>query len=258
MTNRPLSFFFLLLFLGAGVVQAQPADSLIVRGQRLLTRGYRAGDVGAIQQARAAFDRATASQAHAGRAHYYVALADYRLVALLQDDEDARDRFLDDGVKHAEAAVARRSGDGEAYALLASLYGWKAAGGMLSGMRYGPKSSRAMSRATDLAPASPRVVLLDAIGTYNKPSLFGGDKEAALEGFQRAARLFEQEEAAGAKADPLAPRWGHADAYAWMGLAHAQAGRPNAARAAYERALDVAPDFGWVRDVLMPRLAARP
>jgi tetratricopeptide (TPR) repeat protein len=96
------------------------------------------------------------------------------------------------------------------------------------------------------------VVFLNAIGLYNKPSMFGGDREAALDGFKRAARLTAQETVS----DPLAPRWGRADALAWTGVAHIKAGRPTKARAAFREALRVNPDFGWVRDVLMPQLAA--
>ncbi len=227
------------------------AVALLREARTQVESGYFAGDADTLRRARALAERATFDPAHAGRAHYYVALADYRLVALLRGAEgDAWKDVLDDGIAHAEAATEARPDDGEAHALLASLYGWKAGQGMLSGMRYGPKSSNVMEEARRLAPASPRVILLDAIGTFNKPSLFGGDKEAALDGFRRAADRFA---AAEAPADPLAPRWGHAEAHAWAGLAHLDAERLPAARAAFARALDVAPNFGWVKHVLMPR-----
>jgi tetratricopeptide (TPR) repeat protein len=238
---------------------APTAVALLRRARAQTADAYRAGDAAALRRARALAERATFDPAHAGRAHYYVALADYRLVAFLRGaDDDAWKAMLDDGVAHAEAAVAARPGDGEAHALLASLYGWKASQGMLSGMRYGPKSSSAMEDAMRLAPASPRVILLDAIGTFNKPSLFGGDKAAALDGFRRAADRFAAEAAAheadASDADPLAPRWGHADAYAWIGLAHLEADRPDAARRAFEQALEVAPGFAWVKEVLLPQV----
>lgn len=88
-------------------------------------------------------------------------------------------------------------------------------------MTLGPKSSRAMKRAKELAPDNPRVLLIDGTGDYFTPGMFGGDKEAALEKFERAARLAEIEQVD----DPLMPSWGHAEAYAWIGYAHMEAGR---------------------------------
>jgi tetratricopeptide (TPR) repeat protein len=54
--------------------------------------------------------------------------------------------------------------------------------------------------------------------------------------------------------DPLMPSWGHAEAYAWIGLAHMEAERYDDARSAFQTALDLDSDFGWVQEVLLPRL----
>ncbi|MCS3785375.1 tetratricopeptide repeat protein [Salinibacter ruber] len=50
------------------------------------------------------------------------------------------------------------------------------------------------------------------------------------------------------------PSWGHAEAHAWVGVAHMEAERYDPARTAFETALDLNPDYGWVRSVLLPRL----
>ena len=80
--------------------------------------------------------------------------------------------------------------------------------------------------------------------------MFGGDKEQALEKFKKATRLAEQESVN----DPLKPSWGHAEAYAWIGIAHMNAERYDQARTAFEKALQINPDYGWVRYRLLPRL----
>ncbi len=243
-----LSIFFLML--AAAPLHAQPADSLLAQGKRLLQQGADEGDAALLQQARATFERAAADAEAAPLAHYYAALADYRLLYAPDRPAEKVD-LLNDAIDHLEKATAQDEGFAEAHALLSSMLGQKAGEQWYKAMFLGPKADDAMERAKTLAPENPRVVLLEAIGTFNKPGMFGGDKEAALDGFQEATRLFEQETVS----DPLAPSWGHEEAYAWIGLAHMDANRPEEARQAFEQALEINPDYGWVENVLMPKVA---
>ena len=71
----------------------------------------------------------------------------------------------------------------------------------------------------------------------------------ALEHFLAAIELFADD----APEAPL-PAWGHAEAYAWLGQTHAALGQVGEARAAFERALEVEPGYGWVQEVLLPGL----
>jgi len=54
--------------------------------------------------------------------------------------------------------------------------------------------------------------------------------------------------------DPLQPDWGHDEVYAWIGMAHNDVEAYELAREAYEKALAINPDFGWVKYVLLPQL----
>ncbi|MFB6099361.1 MAG: tetratricopeptide repeat protein, partial [Salinibacter sp.] len=91
---------------------------------------------------------------------------------------------------------------------------------------------------------------IDGTSDFFAPSMFGGDKDRALRKFKKAARLAEQ----ASVDDSLPPAWGHAEAYAWIGLVHLQAERYGKARTAFERALSINPKYGWVRHGLLPRL----
>lgn len=251
---RSLSFVVFIvgaLILGASLASAQDVDSLLADGVRQLQEGAPAGDAARVQSARARFERAIDAGPRAALSHYYVGLADYRLIDLVDDEERSED-VMDDAQKHLEQAVELRPEWAEAHALLASVYGRKASQGMFSGMRYGPRAQRAMETATSLAPENPRVLLLDAISLYNTPERWGGDKDKAIEQLHAALDQFED----AAPSDPLAPQWGHADAYAWLGIAHLEAGRTDAARAALEKALEVRAGYAWVEQVLLPKVAA--
>lgn len=251
-----LIVFAAILF--ASSVQAQPADSLLLQAKEMLRAGAMESNTDKIQQARVMFERATSDDQLATLGHYYAAYAAHQLVGLLSGgDSDTSSRELlthiDYAIQHLEVASQRDPSFAEGWALLASVYGRKISLRPLSGMTLGPKSSRAQKTAQELAPNNPRVVLLKAVGDYNTPRMWGGDKERAIEGFHQAAALYQNE----VVSDPLQPSWGHIEVYAWLGIAYMDEDNLPEARKALEKALEIDPEFGWVKYGLMPSLAQR-
>ncbi len=246
------SFLAGLLIAGAGAY-AQAPDSLIVQGKNQIADALNKWDATEMQKARAHFERLLAGKKHAALLRYYIGYCDYRLTIFYQQakNQEMMQQHLEAAITHLEAAVKMNNKFAEAYALLSSSYGQKIGMAPMLGMTLGPKSGMIMQSALQLAPSNPRVILLDAIGTYYKPAMFGGDKDKALAGFKRAAELFDKEKIA----DPLQPDWGHAEAYAWIGVAYLDKKDAAAARTAFERALAIAPEYGWVKHQLYPQVA---
>ncbi len=181
---------------------------------------------------------------------YYRGYSNYRLYSSIPGiSEDQKEKYLDKAIEMFEEAVEVDSEFAEAQAMLGSCYGQKA-DGILSGMKYGPKSDEAMKRAKELAPDNPRVVMLDAIGTLFKPAMFGGSIDGAIKGFKRAIELYDQWQLPNA----FAPRWGSAEVYAWLGQAYAMDEQYEKAREAYRRGLEVKPGYPWIKNVLLPEL----
>lgn len=240
------------LFLPAACL-AQPADSLIATGRADLKAGVNHGDLERMMAARAAFERAADTE-RAAWARYYAALADFRIANhLLTREEGSKDRasaHLESAVESLKEVVRLDAESAEAWALLNSVYGRQISLSPMKGMLLGRRSKRALQMAGRLAPDNPRVVLAAAVSDFSTPGMWGGDKERAMEGFRRAAELFATEE----PADPLQPVWGHDEVYAWIGLAHLDRDEREQARAAFEKALEIEPDFGWVRYALLPGL----
>ena len=230
------------------------ADSLLVSGRQLLHSGENQGSLDAMYEARAMFERALADSGLASWPHYYIALADFRIVNLLlaagDKNKEAASGHLKTAVEHLQEATRIDPDAAEAHALLASVYGRQIGLSPVKGMILGPKGGKAIRKALELAPDNPRVVLSAAIGDFNTPKMFGGNKERAMKGFRRAAELFSREK----PADPLEPSWGHSEAFAWLGLAHMDRDEKEPAGAAFEKALQINPDFGWVKYVLLPEL----
>ena len=231
-------------------ILAQSGDSLIVSGRQMLQAGVNANDLDSMYAARATFERALADTGLSAWGHYYIALADYRIAGLLEGESKDPSEHLNAAVEHLKKATEIDPQAAEAYSLLSSVYGWQIGLSPMKSMLLGPKSGKAIQKAKQLAPDNPRVVLSAAISDFNTPKMFGGSKEKSLQGLKRAAELFAQEE----PTDPIQPVWGHREAYAWLGIAYQNQGELESARAAFEKALEIDPDFGWVKYWLLPGL----
>jgi len=225
-------------------------DSLVQRAKTLIRKATDAGSVDSLKQARALAERATNGDENRALAHYYIGLADFRMINQIpEDDEERREQVIEDAIGHLKRTTDIDPEMADAWALLSGCYGRMMEMNPMQGMSLGPKANDAMKKAKEFGPDNPRVWIIDGTSDFYTPSMFGGDKERALEKFEKAARLAEQESID----DPLMPGWGHAEAYAWIGIAHMDAERYDQARAAFEKALDLNPDYGWVKEVLLPK-----
>ncbi len=234
----------------SSALESAAADSLLRQVKTQIREATNKGSLDSLKQARAWAKQATGGN-RAALAHYYAALADYRMSNRLpEEDEARRERVIEDAIGHLKRATEINGTMADAWALLSGCYGQMMGMNPMQGMSLGPKANEAMKRAKEHGPNNPRVWIIDGTSDFYTPGMFGGDKEKALTKFEKAARLAEQ----GSPDDPLMPGWGHAEAHAWVGVAHMEAERYDPARTAFETALDLNPDYGWVRSVLLPRL----
>ena len=235
----------------------QPTASLLTSGKNILQQGVNENNLDAMYAARATFERALIDKNLSAWSHYYIALADYRIANYLltqgKKNKDLASDHLKEAAKHLEEATSGEDAKtiaAEVYALLSSVYGRQISLSGIKGMFLGPKSGNLLKKAEQLAPDNPRVVLSAAISAFNTPKMWGGSKEQALKGFQRAAELFAQEK----PTDPIHPTWGHSETYAWLGIAYMDRDEENSAREAFEKALEIDPDNGWVKYDLLPKV----
>lgn len=207
-----------------------------------------AGDADALSQVVILSRRAVTAFPEDALLNHYAGYALYCLAGrTMETDTDASHALLEEAESFLDRSVEIEP-IAESYALLAAAIGMRI-DGPVSGMRLGMRSGAAMSRAMELGPDNPRVRLLEGISAFHTPKMFGGGHENALKQFLAAVELFGQD----APQPPL-PAWGHAEAYAWLGQTHVALGQVEAARIAYQRALELEPGYVWVREVLMPGL----
>ena len=216
----------------------------------LIDRATVRGDTVQLNVAAALTDRALQAFPNDGLLLHYRGYAAYRRAQLLMGvgaEDPAEQGYkaaLDLLDRSAEALPLA-----ETEALRASTMGQLMAISMIAGVRYGSASGDADEQAQRLAPSNPRMLMLQAVSTFYKPSAFGGSESRARTMIQKAITAFDTD----------APRtgypaWGKAEAWAWEGVMAQKAGNTAEARAAFERALAIEPEYAWVRSVLLPGL----
>ena len=237
----------LLLLAGSGAVDAAetPLDSAKVE----LQRAVNAASAPAISRARAAFLAQAAADPKSATAHYWVAVADWRLAPMLLQAKDRKQAsaVAKDGIGHCDRAAALDPSLAEAWALKAGLQGLMISIEPSQAMSLGPQTDANLDRARTKAADDPRIWLLDGINTLHKPGFFGGGPQRALEKLEKAQQLFE---APSASTDAFG--WGRDDAWLWAGRCAMKLERYADAEASFARALEINPENRWVSGVLLP------
>lgn len=250
--------FLLSAFALAIAARAEPTNANVIAAdaERAIERAYLRASETSLAEAAKPLEAALATDPKNPALLYTRAFAYYAATAPLRatkgnngaiEAEFNRAIALLDRVKgqpwEAEAAALHSS-------ILGQLIGLK--GGM-SGMMLGPKSNQLIARAEKALPGNPRVLLFRGISLLNTPPMFGGDSVKGAKLLRQAADIFAK---AGASAP--GPHWGRADALTWLGLAEKNSGDLGAARSAWEQALALEPDYGWVKFALLPSLDQTP
>jgi tetratricopeptide (TPR) repeat protein len=164
-----------------------------------------------------------------------------------QEESQAK-KWLKAAEKDLKGLLKSREDWAEAHALLAGVYGMQIALSPMKGMFLGPKSSRHIEQALSIDPDNALAHYQQGSSLYNTPAMFGGDVEKAIRHLERARILYEQQ------SDGY--NWEYLNTLAMLGQAYHYQDRYQDARRVYEEALQAAPAFGWVKNVLLPELKA--
>jgi tetratricopeptide (TPR) repeat protein len=197
------------------------------------------------------------NESHDRLKSYYAGLLAYRLTLLERGQAGAtpprkNDRSktevrqtVEHCVDYLDQALEAKSDFAEALALQSACLGLLAELSSWRSPFAAPKSATQIHKALALAPKNPRVLLLDAIGDYERGTV-SDDAEHRCGKFKAVTVVFEAERA---DIDHV-PGWGAADAYTWLGRCYLESGDAKTARDALERALLIAPEFGEARRLL--------
>ena len=176
---------------------------------------------------------------------YTKALGYYRLTIsekMLINEGDA-EQAIDNAIKELTTLVELDPNDAEAWALLSQCYAMKIHLLPQEMKTLGKKYYNALKTAEKLDANNPRVKLFLAMKSFHTPKKFGGSKQKALELINQSISYFEEDENSNY-------HWGEAEAYVWRGLIYKRLKQPTKAKADFETALEIAPNFRWAQKLL--------
>ncbi len=169
--------------------------------------------------------------------------------ALANQDEATYDAVADDLEENLETLLDQDKTDARSLAKMARLNGATMAFNNWKAMYLGPRSEKLVERALKADPESPEAWMQRGGSLLFTPEMFGGDVDEAVIAFEKAVQHYE--------AQPNhASNWQYLDALAWLGQAYQKADRPAEAAETFTKALEVEPDFGWVKYKLLPKAQA--
>jgi tetratricopeptide (TPR) repeat protein len=190
---------------------------------------------------------------------YFRALANYRLAQVLVTTKKSQAKnAIDTCGDEIDAAVAAlpkvplgldeteegRHQRAEAYTLATAC---TLAGREMSSMPFGGgRIGSRIDEAVKLEPKNPRVRLVEALAAFDRAGKDADEKAAAISKLRVVTGMFETARAGAS----TTPEWGAAEAYAYLGRALFDQRDVVAAREALERALLIAPEYAFARQLM--------
>lgn len=225
-------------------------DALAADAETKIEDAHHRGDIAAIEASNRALDAALEKTPRDPALLYTRSFGAYALSTQLAPEQEAEQiAVLERAIEFLEE-VKSQPWEGEAAGLQANIYGQLIGlKGGLSGMMLGPRSGKLIERAKNALPDNPRLLMFEGISLLHRPAAFGGDPKQAVDLLARSVSLFSESDSTSA-----GPQWGHANALMWLGMTRQELGDTEGARAAWEQALQVEPEYRYVRSHLLPSL----
>lgn len=165
--------------------------------------------------------------------------------AMGNQDEDLAEELLEKAETTAKTILAKNKKSPEANALLSSIYGMKIGLSPIKGPFLGGKSSSAAKKGIELAADNAFTNYVMGSYLFYTPSMFGGDAAGSLTYLEKSKKIYEKE--------GRIQTWEYMNMMALLGQAYHNQKEYTKAKAIYTTALEIAPNFGYVKMVLLPR-----
>lgn len=247
--KKTIILILLFVLAGISIKYAQSVDALIEKGKEILHSGNVHFDQSEMLKARGMFERVSFADNDNFFSHYYLAYADYRLAVyyMQQKDNVQFKNYIESATEELKSLLEENENNAEVISLLGTIYGIQVSLDPALGPSLGSQNVALTSQALGINPDNPRVLLQAGISKLNTPEFFGGSKTKALEYFKKSVKAFET---SGESITNI--EWGYLDTLAWLGTTYTQLNDYTSAIETYNKALEIAPNFSWVKNNLLP------
>jgi tetratricopeptide (TPR) repeat protein len=163
---------------------------------------------------------------------------------LSNQDETSYNTYIDKTIEQLDILMKKYPNSSDLYSISAAIMSVQMAFSPAKGMTLGSQSGKHISKALELDSSSALAWRQDASSKYFTPKMWGGDINQAIQEFEKAIQLFE--------AQNQTKDWVYLDAMAWLGIAYSKTGQKDKAKEIFEKALQIEPNFTWVKNSLLP------
>lgn len=129
------------------------------------------------------------------------------------------------------------------HALRGALYAFGINLNKYKAMYLGPKSQGHIEKAVELDSENPQAWVEKGNMLYYMPSMFGGDKQKGIAAYQKAIKLFEQQ-------NNLKTCWLYLNTIVVLGQWYFETDAPQKSLACYKKVLTMEPDFKYVKSLM--------
>ena len=250
---------FLCFSLTADARPSRVERKLVAIKADLMSADYR-GDLPALAAGRARAAALAGDPKFGYLADYWSGYANWRTVIngagskLTPDEAKA---LLATAVVDFESSIRKKSDFADGYSAAAAIHGWLAAYNNSDPAKMNQEIDnykRLINRALELEPQNPRVLWIQAIPYVVLPPERGGNVDRAIELYQKMI----ENSAPPNPASPL-PDWGKPEGLMSLANAHMikPAGDINLAAQEAQAALELEPQWHYVKDILVPKIEAK-
>lgn len=211
------------------------------------------GDSTAINQSIKEFEILAKNKGGGSLAYHYLAYGQQYLSYFSHDDKNKQRKLIDSAIKNIKIAIKLQKDLSDNYVLLSSLYSSKIGeykNNIDSLMKYKALYDESMDQAYSLDPDNPRYYLVKGQSLYYTPHDYGGGITKAKPLFEKSLSLYKETDLK----DTVSPDWGLTDVFSWLAHIAEKEGDIDKAIGYYNKLLQAEPDYGYVRNVLLPDL----
>ncbi|MDA3955041.1 MAG: tetratricopeptide repeat protein [Bacteroidales bacterium] len=165
---------------------------------------------------------------------------------LSNKDEETFEKYLGQSLKQIELLLNENPNFSTLHAISAGIMGVQMGFSPMKGVTLGSLSGVHIEKSTSLDSLNAIAWRQYSSSKYFTPKMWGGDINEAISGYEHAIRLFEN--------NNQTKDWKYIDSIVWLGIAYEKNGEKEKAQNTYEKALEVAPEFIWVKNYLLPNL----
>lgn len=164
----------------------------------------------------------------------------------IKKDEEGAQKVLDEAQKNVEIYLQNNGKSAEANALLSGILGMQISLSPMRGMSLGSKSSNLIDKALKYEPMNGLANYQKGSSLYFTPRMWGGDVPEAIKYLEAAKAIYEIQ--------GIENNWNYLNTLAVLGQSYHYQENLNKAKESYDLALSTAPNFGWVKFNLLPKL----